>query len=187
GDTGDRNAVRLLFLRRTVEEVLDQAELPLPADERCLEALRLQRAARAGDNAQGTPEGNEPGFPFQLVAAGLLVRDGTVGRSSGRIADIDLTAWSGGLDASCGVDQVARDHALALGTERHRSFAGQDTGSRAQVLGAALRAGESQRSPTPMAELRTVSVRCAAARAVHLATVLNRCLCGVKETSDVRN
>ena len=47
GDAGHRDEVRLLLVRGGVEELLDLAQLAVAADERRLEALRLERAAQA--------------------------------------------------------------------------------------------------------------------------------------------
>ena len=68
------------------------------------------------------------------MAAGILVGNGAVGRPSRGIADVDVTGWGGGLDASGGVDQVSGDHAFALGAKGYRSFSRQDTRSRTQVV-----------------------------------------------------
>src|SRR5439155_25746898 len=51
GDAGDRDQVRAALVRAAVEEVLDQLQLAVAADERRLEAGRLERAAAAGDHA----------------------------------------------------------------------------------------------------------------------------------------
>ena len=47
GDAGDRDELRLALLRRRVEELLDEPQLAVAADERRLEPDRLERAAAA--------------------------------------------------------------------------------------------------------------------------------------------
>src|SRR6266508_2866421 len=56
GDARHGDEVRLSLLGANVEEILDLPELAVPADERRLETLRLQRATAAGDDAQWFPE-----------------------------------------------------------------------------------------------------------------------------------
>ena len=67
GDAGDGDELGLALVGAGVEEVLDQAQLAVAADERGLEPCGLQRAARAGDDAQGPLERNEPDLALQLV------------------------------------------------------------------------------------------------------------------------
>ena len=66
GDAGQRDEVRLVLVRRGVEEVLDLAKLAIAADERRFEPLRLQRAAQAGDDALRPPERGEPLLALEL-------------------------------------------------------------------------------------------------------------------------
>ena len=56
GDARDRDEMRLALVGADVEEILDLPELPVAADERRLETGRLERSARARDDAQ-TPGG----------------------------------------------------------------------------------------------------------------------------------
>ena len=130
--------MRLPLVGAGVEELLDLAQLAVAADERRLEAGRLQRAARAGDDAQRPPERRQPHLPLQLVAAGVLVGDRLLGRAAGRLADEDGARLGERLDARSRVDEVARDHALALGADRHRRLAGEHAGAGAQLRRADL-------------------------------------------------
>ena len=123
GDAGDGDEVRAPAALAVVEEVLDQPQLAVAADERRLEALRLQRAARAGDDAQRAPGGNEPALALQLVQPRVLVDDRGLGRAARRLADEHLAGLGDALDPRGGVDEVAGDHALALGADRHRGLA----------------------------------------------------------------
>ena len=130
---GDRDEVRLALVGAGVEEVLDLAELAVAADERRLEAGRLQRAARARDDPERAPERRQARLALQLVAAGVLVGDRLLGRAARRLADEDRARLRERLDPRGGVDEVAGDHPLALGAERHRGLAGEDSGARAQL------------------------------------------------------
>ena len=133
GDARDGDQVRAPAALAVVEEVLDQPQLAVPADERRLEALRLQRAARAGDDAQRAPGRNEAGLALQLVQPRVLVDDRRLGRAARRLADEHLARLRDPLDPRRGVDDVAGDHALALGSDRHRRLAGEDGRPRAQA------------------------------------------------------
>ena len=60
-----RDEVRLLLVRAGVEQVLDLTQLAVAADERRLEALRLQRAARRRRRpAAPVQSGVRPSLPF---------------------------------------------------------------------------------------------------------------------------
>ena len=87
GDPDDRDQVRLALLGAGVEELLDQAQLAVAADERRLEADRLLRAAAAATTRERAPERARLGLPLQLVRAGVLVGDRRLGRPPRRLAD----------------------------------------------------------------------------------------------------
>src|SRR5205807_2514453 len=120
GDAGDRDQVRPPLVLAVVEEILDETQLALAPDERRLEALRFERAARTGDDAQRAPERDESRLPLQLVRAGALVDDRRLGRPPRRLADEHLAGLGDPLDAGGGVDEIARNHPLALGADRDR-------------------------------------------------------------------
>ena len=117
-------------LGRGVEAVLDQLELALAADERRLQADGLELAAHAGDDPQSAEERERLGLALELVQAGLLIGDRLLGGPLRRLADEHAARLGGGLDAGGGVDEVAGDHALAFGADRHRRLAGQHPGPR---------------------------------------------------------
>jgi hypothetical protein len=108
-----------------VEELLDESELAVAADERRLEAGRLLRAAARGGHSQCTVDRHRFRLPLQLVLAGGLVGDRRLGRAPRRLADEDGPGLGNGLDARGSVDEVARDHPLAFDAERDRRLAGE--------------------------------------------------------------
>ena len=90
GDAGDRDELGAPVVRRGVEEVLDQLQLALAADERRLQAGRLERTRAAGDDPQSPEERHGLGLALELVQAGFLVRDRLLGRALRRLADQDV-------------------------------------------------------------------------------------------------
>ena len=112
GDAGHRDEVGPRLLGRGVEEVLDEAELAVAPDERRLEALGLERAADAGDDAERLVEPHRLGLALQLVDAGVGVDDRGLGRPAGRLVHIAASRRRDGLDPRRGVDAVADDEAL---------------------------------------------------------------------------
>ena len=85
----DRDEVRLALVGARVEELLDEAQLAVAADERRLEAGRLERPAAARDDAQRAPERHRLGLALQLVLAGVLVGDRRLRRAPRGLADED--------------------------------------------------------------------------------------------------
>ena len=64
--------------------------------------------------------------------AGALVGDRRLGRALGRLAREDRARFGRRLDARSRVDEVAGNHPLVGGAERHRSLTGEDAGAGAQ-------------------------------------------------------
>ena len=132
-DPGDarrpRRAVPCPPRRDAVEELLDEAQLAVAADERRLEARRLLRAAAVRGHPERPVERDRLGLPLQLVLARRLVGDRRLGRPPRRLADEDRSRLGRRLDPRRRVDEVAGDHPLAVGPERHRRLAGQDAGA----------------------------------------------------------
>ena len=116
-----------------MEEVLDLAQLAIAADERRFETLRLQRAAQAGDHTLRTPERSEPLLALELERARVLVDDRLLRRAAGGFADEDGPWLGGRLHARRRIDEIARDHALALGADRDGGFPGEDTSAGAKL------------------------------------------------------
>ena len=67
------------------------------------------------------------------MLAGVGIGDRRLRRIAGRVADEHRSRLGCTLDARGGVDEVAGDHALPLGGERHRRLAGEDAYAEAQV------------------------------------------------------
>ena len=133
GLTDDRDQARLALPPGGVEQVLDQAQLLVTAHER-----RFQRALATGAAAQGLDAERVPGLDrgrlaLQQLLAGLLVRDGLVGRPPGGLPHQDRSGRRRALEARGGVDQVAGDHGLAGCPHGGGRFPGQDRGPQGQV------------------------------------------------------
>ena len=131
-----------------VEQVLEQAELVVAADERRLEASRMRlRPPALGDDPQRAPGGDRAGLALEHLLAGRLERDRLLGRALGRLADEDGAGRRDGLQPARGVDEVAGDHALVRGAERDRRLAGQDAGARLDRRARASRTASTRSRP----------------------------------------
>ena len=86
---GDRHESNPPLSRRRVEQVLEQPQLGVAADEGGLEAVVAAAATTLGDDPEGTPRDHRKGLALQVVLAGRLVRDGVGRRLVGRVADED--------------------------------------------------------------------------------------------------
>jgi len=115
-----------------VEELLDEPELPIPSDERRLEACGLEGAGASGGDAECAEESDRLRLALQLVHACVLVGDRGLGGALGRLADEDGARLCSRLDARGRVDEVAGDHAFPRGAERDRSLACEDACPRLQ-------------------------------------------------------
>ncbi len=133
GDPRDRDEVRTPLVGRGVEEILDLAQLAVTPHERGFEALRLQRPAGAGDDAHRPPQPVQADLALQLVLAHVLVHDRRLGRAPGRVSDEHLPRVGQRLHSRRGIDDVARNHALADGADGDRRLARQHTCAHAQV------------------------------------------------------
>ncbi len=125
-DADDRHQLRAALLGGDVEELLDEPQLAVAADERRLEPHRLLRASPGGGHAQRLPERHGLGLALQLVVARFLVGDRRLRQALGRLADEHRPRRGRRLDAGGGVDQVARDHPLAVRADRDGRLARQD-------------------------------------------------------------
>jgi hypothetical protein len=123
----------LVLLDRGVEELLDQPQLALAADERRLEPGRSLRPPNPRQDPNGPPQGNGLCLAFELVLARVLERDRGIARPSRRIADEHRPRRRRGLDTRRRVHEVARDHPLPLGADRDRRLAGEDAGTRSEL------------------------------------------------------
>ena len=115
---------------RRLEQVLELAELLVPADERRLERVAPVPPAALGDHADGAPRRDRRRLALERLLAGVLEHDRARCRPRGRLAHEDGPGGRGGLEPRGGVDDVARDHALVRRADRDRRLAGQDAGPR---------------------------------------------------------
>ena len=106
------------LVRRGVEQLLHDAQLAVAADERRLEAPpSASSRARPRPRADARQSGTGSALPFsswQPASSYAIVR---LGRTERRLADVHLPGRRDRLDARGRVDEVARDHALALGAD----------------------------------------------------------------------
>ena len=133
GDARDRDELRLLLVRGAVEQLLDQAQLAVAADEGRLETRRLQRPGASRRHSQGVEQDDRLGLALQLVGAHILVGDRRLRSALRRLTDQHRARLGRRLDTRRRVDQVAGDHALAPGAERDRRLAGEHAGARLQT------------------------------------------------------
>ena len=114
--------------------VLEVPQLVVAADERRLQALRPVAAAPLGDDPQRAPGRDRSLLALQRLLAGRFEEDREVGGPLRRLADEDRARRCDGLEPGCGVHEVARDHALVGGPDRHGRLAGQDRGATLEPL-----------------------------------------------------
>ena len=127
-DTEDRDERCPTVVCAGVEQILQHPELSLTPDEGRLEAAGSSAAAARGYHARRTPQFDRLGFALELVDAGALVDDRGLRRAPRHVADEHLSGLRSGLHTRGRVHEVARDHSLAPGAERHRGLAGQHPG-----------------------------------------------------------
>ena len=85
--TRDRHEPGPALARRRVEQVLEQAQLVVAADERRLEPLVATPAAALRDDPQRAPGGDRRGLALEQLLAGRLERDRARRGALGRLAD----------------------------------------------------------------------------------------------------
>ena len=112
-----------------VEQVLEQAQLVVTADERGLEGLGPIPAADLGDDPERAPRRHGRGLALEGLLPGLFEGDRLAGGPLGRLAHEHGPRLGHGLEPRGGVDEVAGDHALVRRAERDRRLAGQDAGA----------------------------------------------------------
>ena len=167
GDAGDRRrAARLRSSARRVEQLLDEAQLAVAADERRLETGRLRWPPRAGDDAQRAPQPDRLGLALELVLARVLEHDRRLGRAPRRLADEQRAGLGRCLDARGRVDEVARDHALARRRRASTAASPVSTPARARSSGAP--------TSSPSAETAATRSSAGAHRALGVVLVCDR-------------
>ena len=112
-----------------VEQVLEQPQLVVAADERRLERVRPAAAAPLGDDAQRPPGGD--GRRLALEPARRRPRTRSPRSPRGSVASPTRTrpGRRDRLEPRGRVDEVARDHALVRRAERDRGLAGEHAGA----------------------------------------------------------
>ena len=134
GDPENRDEPRPALVARGVEEILDQAQLPLPAHKRRLETGCAALAAARRDHPRGSPERHRLRLALELVRARVLVGDRGLARAPGALSDEHGAGRRGRLHPRGRVDQVSGDHALALGADRDCGLPRDDADSHGQPL-----------------------------------------------------
>ena len=125
GDAGDVDEMRAPALGR-VEQVLQQAQLALPADERWVESRAAADPAPGGRDAHGPPERHGLGLALERKRPGGLADDRRLGHPPGRLVDEHGSGRRRSLDAGRGVDEISGHDALADRAHRHGGLARGD-------------------------------------------------------------
>ena len=128
GLAGDRDEADAALAGGGVEQVLEQAQLRIAADERRLEPIRAAQALALAHDPQRDPGGDRRLLALEDLVAGRLEGDRAGGGPMCRLADEHPAGRGDGLESRRRVDQVAGDHPLVAGAEGDRGFAGQDAG-----------------------------------------------------------
>ncbi len=118
-----------LLAGRGVEHLREHAQLGVTAHEGQLQLLARQATADAQTDTHGPPGLDRHGLALERGRSGRFVDDGPLGGQACRLRDEHAARLGVSLEAAGGVDEVAGDHALALGTERHGRLAGDDGGA----------------------------------------------------------
>ncbi len=123
-----------------MEEILDEPQLGLAADEGRLEAHEAASAAAGCDDAHGAPERHGLGLPLELVRPGVLAHDGGLHRAARGLVHEHRSRQGGRLDAGRRVDEIPRDDPLVLGADGDCGFARRHARAQPQSRDADLRA-----------------------------------------------
>ena len=129
GRTGDRDEARAPITAGRRDQVLEQAQLLVAADERRLGQVRATLAAALGRRPAGldTPATGAC-LPLSACSPASSNAIAALGGPLGRLADEDGPRLGHRLEPGRGVDEVAGDHALVRRPEGHGRLAGQDAG-----------------------------------------------------------
>ena len=119
---------------------LIEPELAVAAHERRFQTHGFERARAARGHLPGAPEVHRLRLALHRVRAAVLVRDRRLRRAARGFPDEHRAGLCRRLDARGRVDEVARDHALALGADGDRRLPGEHARARAQLADADLRA-----------------------------------------------
>ena len=126
GLPGDRHEPNPAVAGRGVEQVLEEPQLGVAADERGLEAVLAAAATALRNDPYGPPGRYGSGLALEVLLVDRFERNRDAGRPLGGLADQHGAGRRGGLQTGRGVDEVARHHPLTSRAERHGGLAGQD-------------------------------------------------------------
>ena len=129
GRRADRHEPGASLTTGRVEQVLEQAQLVVPADERGLERVRPVATPHLGHDPHRPPGRDRCGLALERLLAGRLKEDRPGRCAKGRLAHEDGARRRGALESGGAVDKVACDQALVRRPEGHRRLAGQYSGS----------------------------------------------------------
>ena len=129
GDANHGDEVSLALLGAGVEQILDETQLPVPADERRLEPFRFLRASDHCHDAERAPQPHRFRLAPQRMLAGVRIHDSRLGCAPGGLADEHRSGRRLGLDPGGGVDEVTRHHPLRVGPEGDRGGPAEHAGS----------------------------------------------------------
>ena len=133
GHADDGHDPRASLATGCVEQVLEQAELAVAAEERRLELVAPSAAAALGDDTDRAECRHRRFLALEDLLPGRFEGDRLVGGTFGGLADQDGSGLGDRLQPRRGIDEVARDHALVRRAERDCRFAGQDAGAGADA------------------------------------------------------
>jgi hypothetical protein len=128
--TGDGSEASSPVAPRRAHEIPEEAELLVAPHERRLGHVRAAVTAALGDHPQRPPGGHGSGLALEELLAGFLEGDGRRSGPLCRFSHDDRAGRGDRLEPGGGVDEVAGDHALVRGADRHCRLAGQDAGAR---------------------------------------------------------
>ena len=115
-----------------MEELLDQAQLRVAADELGLKAVPID-IGRGRQHLDCAPQLKRLGLALERVAPRVLVGDHGRGHLACDVVDEHRSGVGGALNAGRRVDAVANDHALLA--VQHGCLAGDDARAGAEVRG----------------------------------------------------
>jgi hypothetical protein len=128
--TIDRHEADPTLARGGVEELLEQPEVLIAADEGRFEDVSAIPAAHPGHHAQGSPGGDRRRLALEGLGPCGLERDRPIGGALGRLADEDRPGERDRLEPRSGIDEVSGDHPLVHRAEGDRRLTRQHPGPR---------------------------------------------------------
>ena len=116
-----------------VEQVLDRAQLGVPAGQRRLQAVDPLAPAHRGQDPERPPQPLRLRLALQRVLTGIGKGDRAAGQPLGRHVDQHRARPGGGLHPRRGVHRVAGHHPLTDRAQVHRHLAGHHSGPGGQA------------------------------------------------------